>query len=381
MVEQQSASRPSKKRPARSEGRPRRVMPWGELTRPARDRSVPPRDGLVVVDKDKGVTSHDIVGAMRYLAGTRKVGHAGTLDPMATGVLCVGIGKATKLLQYVTGTSKRYTATVRLGVETSTEDAQGEVTARRGVEALGPNVASWPELVEAAMAQLRGEILQVPSAVSALKVAGKRAYELVREGKAVELDARPVTIGAFRMVGQPRSAVEEETPVIDIDVEVECSAGTYVRALARDLGDLLGTGAHLTALRRTRVGEWDESHALTVAGFNEFNLRGEELPIVGLTELCRGLFPLVEVTPEEAELLRRGQFIAKREYAAADSNAVASSIAATSAPVAADQSGASAAKGPKNPEGKRVAAAMCEGSVVALVCPRSGMLKPDLLLG
>ncbi len=374
-----SASRPSKKRSERSEGRPRRIMPWGELTRPARDRSVPPRDGLVVVDKDKDVTSHDIVGAMRYLAGTRKVGHAGTLDPMATGVLCVGIGKATKLLQYVTGTSKRYTATVRLGVETSTEDAQGEVTALRGAEALGADAAVWPEMIEAAMAQLRGEILQMPSAVSALKVNGKRAYELVREGKAVELDARPVTIGAFRMLGNPRRTVVVETSVIDIDVDVECSAGTYVRALARDLGDLLGTGAHLTALRRTRVGEWDESQALSIAQLNESNVRGEELPILGLTELCRGLFPLVEVTADEAELLRRGQFIAKREYGAV-SGAAASSISAASTSVAEDQSGATAVKGPKNPEGKRVAAAMCEGNVIALVCPRSGMLKPDLLL-
>ncbi|MFT3943175.1 MAG: tRNA pseudouridine(55) synthase TruB [Ancrocorticia sp.] len=409
-------------------------MPWGELTRPTRDRSIPPRDGLVVVDKDKYVTSHDIVGAMRFVAGTRKVGHAGTLDPMATGVLSVGIGKATKLLQYVTGTSKRYTATVRLGVETSTEDAQGEVTARRGVEALGADAVAWSDLIEAAMVQLRGEILQVPSAVSALKVDGKRAYELVREGKAVELDARPVTIGAFRMLGEPRPAVATadvvgevvaesgpiaadvaesqvdeaadlrvpttgaagndapalpavaETHVIDIDVEVECSAGTYVRALARDLGDLLGTGAHLTALRRTRVGEWDEAQALSIAQLNEFNVRGEELPILGLTELCRGLFPLVEVTPEEAELLRRGQFIAKREYAAADGGAAATgSSAVTSTLVASGlaveaESGVTAAKGPKNPEGKRVAAAMCEGSVVALVCPRSGMLKPDLLL-
>ena len=421
MSEPQSASRPSKKRSERSEGRPRRAMPWGELTRPARDRSIPPRDGLVVVDKDKDVTSHDIVGAMRFVAGTRKVGHAGTLDPMATGVLCVGIGKATKLLQYVTGTSKRYTATVRLGVETSTEDAQGEVTALRGAEALGTDAAAWPDLIEAAMVQLRGEILQVPSAVSALKVGGKRAYELVREGKAVELDARPVTIGAFRMLGEPRRAVatadvvvesgpiaveveesaeaidlqvqtigatgndtpvlpvDVETHVIDIDVEVECSAGTYVRALARDLGDILGTGAHLTALRRTRVGEWDEFQALSIAQLNEFNVRGEELPILGLTELCRGLFPLVEVTVEEAELLRRGQFIAKREYVTVDGLA-GSSISAASTPVAEVQSSTTAAKGPKNPEGKRVAAAMCDGSVVALVCPRSGMLKPDLLL-
>lgn len=366
-----SAGRSSKNH----EGRPRRVMPWGELTRPARERSIPPRDGLVVVDKDKDVTSHDIVGAMRYVAGTRKVGHAGTLDPMATGVLCVGIGRATKLLQYVTGTSKRYTATVRLGVETSTEDAQGEVTARRGVASLGSDASAWPELIEAAMAQLRGDILQVPSAVSALKVDGKRAYELVREGKAVELDARPVTIGTFRMLGEPRICVvaassEAQTPVIDVEIEVECSAGTYVRALARDLGDLLGSGAHLTALRRNRVGEWDETSALSIAQLNEFNVRGEELPILGLTELCRGLLPLIDVTAEEAELLRRGQFIAKREYAAANSGPAVDGVAVNGPAV----------NGPKNPEGKRVAAAMHDGVVVALVCPRSGMFKPDLLL-
>ena len=362
MSEQASASRPSGERPERREGRPRRIMPWGELTRPARDRSEPPRDGLVVVDKDKDVTSHDIVGAMRFLAGTRKVGHAGTLDPMATGVLCVGIGRATKLLQYVTGTSKRYTATIRLGMETSTEDAQGEVTGARGIGALGEDADRWPDLIEAAMVRLRGDVLQVPSAVSALKVNGRRAHQLVREGVRVELDARPVVVSAFAMLGAPRRGAAT-AHVIDVDVDVECSAGTYVRALARDLGDLLGTGAHLTALRRTRVGEWDVASALRICELNEFNLRGEELPVLGLTELCSGLFPLVEVTASEAELLRRGQFIEKRPYAGAGGDAPQ-----TRTP-------------PKNPEGKPVAGAMCEGRVVALVSPRSGMLKPDLLLG
>ncbi len=360
------ASRPSKKRPERGEGRPRRVMPWGELTRPRREHGGAPPDGLVVVDKDKDVTSHDIVGAVRFLAGTRKVGHAGTLDPMATGVLCVGVGRATKLLQYVTGTSKCYSATICLGAETSTEDAQGEVTQRRGIAALGENQEAWRGLIDEAMAQLRGPIRQVPSSVSALKVNGKRAYELVREGHAVRLDARPVVIDDFRMMDEPRpSDVTAEVPLLDVDVEVVCSAGTYVRALARDLGDLLGTGAHLTSLRRTRVGKWDETLAHTVGTLNGFNVRGEELPLIGLTELCHGLFPLVEVTAEEAELLRRGQFIAKRDHVVGEEKCRE------------DMANPAASK---NSEGKPVAAAISAGSVVALVSPRSGMLKPDLLL-
>lgn len=165
-------------------------MPWGDLP-----RGEFPGSGLLVVDKDAGVTSHDVVAAVRRLAGTRKAGHAGTLDPMATGVLCVGVGRATKLLRYVAGADKEYTATVRLGVETSTEDADGRVTAARG--AAGVRV----EAVDRAIAALTGVVEQVPSSVSAVKVGGRRAHELVRRGVDVRLPARPVRISAFEREG------------------------------------------------------------------------------------------------------------------------------------------------------------------------------------
>ena len=335
-------------------------MPWGELPRPSVDSAKPNRSaqatpaGLVVVDKDRGVTSHDIVGAMRRLAGTRKVGHAGTLDPMATGVLCVAIGPATKLLQYVAGTSKEYVATIRFGISTATEDAEGQILQAPGCALadsqlgqgtvpctkMGQGTVPCPKLEEGrigtAMAELTGQIMQVPSAVSAIKVNGKRAYDLVREGKEVELEARPVTIHAFTALGAPRPVLLELPGVdepalacrelseterldadetaktvvaVDLDVRVECSVGTYIRALARDLGAKLGTQAHLTALRRTRVGVWGEQRALTVAELAEYVGRGEAMPIVALADLCQGLFPVLEISEEEAAALRHGQFL------------------------------------------------------------------------
>ena len=316
-----------------SPDRPRRVMPWGELPRGER-----PFDGLVVIDKDQGVTSHDIVGAVRRLAGTRKVGHAGTLDPMATGVLCVGVGRATKLLQYVTGTSKEYVATIRLGIETTTEDAEGEIIARRGVSSIDDVVAA----IEEAMVPLRGEIMQVPSAVSAIKVDGKRSYDRVRAGEAVELAARPVTISRFDILHEPRRS--EDDTVIDVDVVVQCSAGTYIRALARDLGDALGTGAHLTALRRTRVGAWESEGAAHVAELAKAVSAGESLPHVAMGDLVRGLFPVMSVSEQDADALRHGQFIARGESR------------------------------------EKMLAAFCGEDPVALVTPRGQLLKPDLLL-
>lgn len=231
----------------------RREMPWGNIP-----RGEWPGDGIVIVDKDKGVTSHDVVGAVRRLAGTRKVGHAGTLDPMATGVLCVAVGRATKLLQYITATVKEYEATIRLGVETSTEDREGEILSTPGA---GPVSR---ELLLEAMEKLTGQIDQVPSAVSAIKVGGKRAYQLVREGKDVQLAARRVTIYEFSLIGEHRLEHYDGVSVIDCDVRVLCSSGTYIRALARDLGKALGTVAHLTALRRTRVGNWSQEDAQTI---------------------------------------------------------------------------------------------------------------------
>jgi tRNA pseudouridine55 synthase len=205
--------------------------------------------GLVVVDKPAGLTSHDVVGRLRRILRTRKVGHAGTLDPMATGVLVCGVGRATKLLGHLALDTKAYTATIRLGAVTTTDDAEGEVVSR--ADAAGVTDAA----VAAGIAALTGEIAQVPSSVSAIKVDGRRAYDRVRAGEEVVLPARPVTVSAFALLAR-RGA--------DLDVAVECSSGTYVRALARDLGAALGVGGHLTALRRTRVGPFTLDHARTL---------------------------------------------------------------------------------------------------------------------
>ena len=201
--------------------------------------------GLVIVDKPGGMTSHDVVARVRRLARTRRVGHAGTLDPMATGVLVVGIEKATRLLGHLMLTEKTYHATIRLGQATSTDDAEGQPAG--GSTAAG--VTS--EALDAGIASLTGEILQVPPAVSAIKVNGERAYKLTRAGAAPELAARPVTVRQFSITGTRRDG-----DLLDVGAVVRCSSGTYIRALARDLGAALGTGGHLTALRRTAVGPY-----------------------------------------------------------------------------------------------------------------------------
>lgn len=217
-----------------------------------------PDPGLVIVDKPAGMTSHDVVGRCRRLFGTRKVGHAGTLDPMATGVLVIGIERATKILGLLTATDKSYSATIRLGRSTSTDDAEGEVV--QDVSA----AHVMDEQIESAVAALRGDIEQVPSAVSAIKIAGQRAYKLAREGQIVELAARPVRIDRFDVL-----AVRRVDQFVDVDVDVDCSSGTYIRALARDVGAGLGVGGHLTALRRTRVGRYGLDEARTLDELTE----------------------------------------------------------------------------------------------------------------
>ncbi len=207
--------------------------------------------GLVVVDKPAGHTSHDVVARLRRILGTRKVGHAGTLDPMATGVLVCGVERGTKLLGHLALDTKAYTATVRLGAATTTDDAEGEILG--GADPSGVSA----DALAAAMAALTGAIQQVPSSVSAIKVDGRRAYTRVRAGEQVALPARPVTVSAFTLLARRGP---------DLDVAVECSSGTYVRALARDLGAALGVGGHLTALRRTRVGPFTLTHATTLEG-------------------------------------------------------------------------------------------------------------------
>jgi len=246
---------------------------------------------LVIVDKPAGMTSHDVVGRCRRLFGTRKVGHAGTLDPMATGVLVVGIERATKILGLLTATDKTYVATIRLGQATSTEDAEGEVL--QTVSA----VHVIDEQIENAVAALRGEIDQVPSAVSAIKVDGERAYKLVREGKAPELAARRVTISRFTV-----DAVRRIEDFVDVDVTVDCSSGTYIRALARDVGAALGVGGHLTALRRTKVGRYGLDEARTLEQLED----AAELSY-SLDAACLLGFARRDLTDAETEDTRHGR--------------------------------------------------------------------------
>lgn len=216
---------------------------------------------MILVDKPQGLTSHDVVARLRRALGTRRVGHAGTLDPMATGLLLVGVESATKLLTYLVGLDKEYTATIRLGEATTTDDAEGERLLVGTSRADGLPAAALPDSeIAAAISALTGTIQQIPSAVSAIKVDGVRAYQRVREGEEVDLPARTVTVSRLEVLD--RRAVE--AGLLDLDVRVEVSSGTFVRALARDLGSSLGVGGHLTALRRTRVGPFRVSDAVPV---------------------------------------------------------------------------------------------------------------------
>jgi tRNA pseudouridine55 synthase len=250
--------------------------------------------GILVVDKAAGWTSHDVVARVRRLAGTRKVGHAGTLDPMATGVLVLGLGPGTRLLTYLVGTDKTYRATVRLGQATITDDAEGEVI--DCVDAAAVTSAA----VADAVAGMTGPINQRPSAVSAIKVDGRRSYARVRAGEEVELAARPVTVHRFELLGERTESVAGRT-VLDLDVEVEVSSGTYVRALARDLGSALGVGGHLTALRRTRVGPFGLADARTL------DQQAADFSYLPLAEAARETFPARELAAAEVRALRFGQ--------------------------------------------------------------------------
>lgn len=250
-------------------------------------------DGLVVVAKPGGMTSHDVVARVRRLAGVRRVGHAGTLDPMATGVLVLGVGRATRLLGYVTGAEKGYAATVRLGQQTVTDDAEGEVVAAV------PAGEVAEAAVRAGLAALTGEIEQVPSAVSAIKVDGRRAYRRVRAGEQVVLPPRRVTVSRLEL-----RALRRPTPeLLDVDVELTCSSGTYVRAIARDLGAALGVGGHLTALARTFVGEFTLAEAATL---EELTQRAPEVVTLPLAQAARRAFPHRELSAEQARVVAHG---------------------------------------------------------------------------
>jgi tRNA pseudouridine55 synthase len=253
----------------------------------------PTPGGLVVVDKPPGFTSHDVVARMRRLAHTRRVGHAGTLDPMATGVLVLGVGPGTKLLHHLVLADKSYTATIRLGQATATDDAEGEVISGASTAALDESA------VREAMRPLTGPILQVPSSVSAIKVDGRRAYQRVRDGETVELAARPVTVVRFDAVSYRRPSSE----LLDVDVEVDCSSGTYVRALARDLGAALGVGGHLTALRRTRVGPFALDSARTLDQLAEL----DDPITLPLADAVRTSMPVRDIDGDEARELSFGR--------------------------------------------------------------------------
>ncbi|MFG2102394.1 tRNA pseudouridine(55) synthase TruB [Micromonospora echinaurantiaca] len=249
-------------------------------------------DGLIVVDKPGGMTSHDVVARIRRLARTRRVGHGGTLDPMATGVLVIGVGRATRLLTYVIGAGKGYTGTIRLGQATVTDDAEGDVIATT------PAGRVTDDAIRAALTALTGEIDQVPSAVSAIKIDGQRAYKRVREGESVELPARRVTISRLDVL-----AIRRADDVVDVDVAVDCSSGTYIRAIARDAGLALGVGGHLTALRRTAVGGFTLAEAATL---DELEQRAPEVVNLPLAAAADRFFPRRDASADEAKVLSHG---------------------------------------------------------------------------
>jgi tRNA pseudouridine55 synthase len=254
--------------------------------------SQPADSGLVILDKPAGWTSHQVVGRVRRLLGTRKVGHAGTLDPMATGVLVVGVNRATRLLGLLALDDKAYAATIRLGVATRTDDAQGEVLSTAGA------VDLEAKRVDAAVAALTGDLQQVPSAVSAIKVDGVRAYTRVRAGQEVALAARAVRVSRFE-VRERRETWSDGTPVVDLEVVVECSTGTYVRALARDLGEALGTGGHLTELRRLRSGPFTVAEAQP--------LTDDPPMLLDLADAVRRCFQWLTVDDPTAAAIRYGR--------------------------------------------------------------------------
>jgi tRNA pseudouridine55 synthase len=270
--------------------------------------------GILLVDKPGGMTSHDVVSRVRKLAGTRKVGHAGTLDPMATGLLVLGIDSSTRLLTYLVGLDKQYLATIRLGFATTTDDVEGEPIGGP-VDTSGIGDAD----IATAIVPLTGAIEQVPSSVSAIKVDGRRSYDRVRSGEAVTLAPRPVVVSAFDVLAVRRGG-PLETDVLEIDVRVECSSGTYIRALARDLGAALGVGGHLTALRRTRVGPFDVSEAGQLGETLMTSLRTP-------ASVASMLFESVRLTANELVALTQGKRVSPEDTTVGDSRKPVAALA------------------------------------------------------
>ncbi len=256
-------------------------------------------NGLLIIDKPSGITSHGVVSQVRKALGTRKVGHAGTLDPMATGVLVLGIERATRVLGHLALRDKEYLATIRLGSSTVTDDSEGEIIQAADPDVLG---AVTDEAISAVVATLTGDIEQVPSAVSAIKVDGKRAHALVRAGEDVVLKSRRVHVDRFDIL-----SIDHGGGFIDLEVAVTCSTGTYVRALARDLGSDLNVGGHLTALRRTRVGSWTAAEAIELQTFVDSDDPASH--VVGLDTVAPRSFRTREVTAAEAVYIRTGRII------------------------------------------------------------------------
>ncbi len=326
--------------------------------------SVLDRSGIVIVDKPAGMTSHDVVSAMRRLMRTRKVGHAGTLDPAATGVLILGIERGTKFMTHLVADTKSYDATIRLGFATTTDDAEGKPipypynaddnyaqAAEHPLISLATRerlslLLSEPDRINQACEQLIGDILQRPSSVSAIKVNGRRAYDLVRSGETVSLTSRPVTVSSFVIRNVRKASIDvgdDAVTVIDLDVTVDCSSGTYIRALARDLGEILGVGGHLTALRRTRVGSFSLDDAKTLdqlreeQSIAEQRIRDEQLTgetaraslSYSLDQAITRSFPIQHLSDDEATAVSMGKRIPasdlKNVYAgvSADGHAIA----------------------------------------------------------
>jgi tRNA pseudouridine55 synthase len=254
--------------------------------------------GLVLIDKPTSWTSHDVVAKVRKAVGTKKVGHAGTLDPLATGLLVLGIESGTKLLTFLVGADKTYEATIRLGQQTVSDDSESEVIKSATTNEIA-QVSD--EYILREITKLTGVIMQTPSSVSAIKVAGKRAYDLVRAGEQLELKSREVKIHSFEML-----SVTRVSGFVDVEVRVECSSGTYIRALARDLGNLLGVGGHVTALRRTKVGHFDVTDANSIEELGE-------LRVTELAEAAKELFPVIELTDSDVTDLIHGKRISANQ--------------------------------------------------------------------
>jgi tRNA pseudouridine55 synthase len=329
-------------------------------------------NGIVIVDKPGGMTSHDVVARIRRLAGTRRVGHAGTLDPMATGVLIVGVEKATRLLGYLSLTEKEYAATIRLGQSTTTDDAEGEPAG--GAPATGITRAA----IDAEVGKLTGDVWQVPPGVSAIKVGGQRAYKLTRAGAAPELAARPVTVHEFAITGS-----RTDGDFLDLEATIRCSSGTYIRALARDLGRVLGTGGHLTALRRTSVGPYTIAQARTLDSLSQ------RLVVTPLAEAAAAAFPRVDLTEDDSRRLAHGARIPYTQAPAPETPAAAAPAPAPApeaapppeapapeTPAAAPATPSAAPASAPAPASETPLAAFApDGALIALVVPDSGRLR------